>query len=52
MIKDMIVICSNIIIFKIRQHNFFTHQILFVGETQYDDPQVQFPRPIPDEVIR
>ncbi|KMQ94469.1 fez family zinc finger protein 2 [Lasius niger] len=23
----------------------------FVGETQYDDPQVQFPRPIPDEVI-
>lgn len=24
----------------------------FVGETQYDDPQVQFPRPISDEVIR
>ncbi|KAH0950916.1 hypothetical protein HN011_002475 [Eciton burchellii] len=23
----------------------------FVGETHYDDPQVQFPRPIPDEVI-
>lgn len=24
----------------------------FIGETQYDDPQMQFPRPIPDEVIR
>ncbi|XP_039305498.1 uncharacterized protein LOC105205750 isoform X3 [Solenopsis invicta] len=23
----------------------------FLGETQYDDSQVQFPRPIPDEVI-